>query len=106
MTRISTCEYVKRDGVCGRTCYDGRCWQHKTRMSHRPCHNGCGRGTLSQSGYCRTCADNNGGLQATVTKQIYRGRKKLEAEWDAYIVECMKSADSVLDLSGEVPPAV
>ena len=24
-------------------------------------------------------------------------RKKLEAEWDAYIDECMKSADLVLD---------
>ena len=26
-------------------------------------------------------------------------RKKLEAEWDAYIDECMQSADLVVDLS-------
>ena len=32
-------------------------------------------------------------------KQRLRCRKKLEAEWNVYIDECMKSADMVLDLS-------
>ena len=36
-------------------------------------------------------------------KQRLRCRKKLEAEWDAYIDECMKSADAVLDLTNATP---
>ena len=32
-------------------------------------------------------------------------RERLEAEWDAYIDECMKSADMVLDLTNSAPPS-
>ena len=38
-------------------------------------------------------------------KQRLRCRKKLEAEWDAYIDELAKSADLIIDLTDPAPPS-
>ena len=84
--RLGPCEYVKRDGLCGRNCFDGRCFQHKHSTNHVPCLT-CGQATRSQCRYCRKCSEGTAGVQGTVMKQRLRCRKKLEAEWDAYIDE-------------------
>ena len=87
-TKLTQCTYVKRDGLCTRQCYDGRCWQHKHRESHKPCQE-CGHGTRSLSEYCRLCAPNVGGLQVTVMKRLLRERKRYDAALDACVDELL-----------------
>ena len=119
-SELSECTYMRRDGhVCAHRCYGGRCKKHKHSTSHTLCRNGCGRGTLSVTEYCNRCEPCQSGMQGFILQRMRREakmqrgdqadaeakRKKLEAEWDAYIDECMKSADLVLDLTDTAPPS-
>ena len=45
------CDYMGREGPCGRGCYGGRCFKHRHKTSMKPCVK-CGRGTTSITGYC------------------------------------------------------
>ena len=47
----TNCDYVGREGPCGRGCYGGRCFKHRYKTSMKPCVK-CGRGTTSITGYC------------------------------------------------------
>ena len=114
------CTYVKRTGKrCPNQGYNGRCHSHKRSTSHTLCRHGCGRGTLSVTKYCNKCEPCQSGMQGFILQRMRREakqaqgdldgaktkRERLEAEWDAYIDECMKSADMVLDLTNSAPPS-
>ena len=59
------CDYVGREGPCGRGCYAGRCFKHRHKTSMKPCIK-CGRGTASVTGYChKNCT----------FKQVYTANK-------------------------------
>ena len=60
--------------------------------------------------YCNKCEPCQSGMQGFILQRMRRDakqrgdpdktktkRERLEAEWDAYIDECIKSADLVLD---------
>ena len=47
----TNCDYVGREGPCGRGCYGGRCFKHRYKTSMKPCVK-CGRGITSITGYC------------------------------------------------------
>ena len=105
------CTYVKRTGCrCPNQGYNGRCHSHKKSTSHTLCRHGCGRGTLSVTEYCNKCEPCQSGMQGFILQRMRRDakqrgdpdetktkRERLEAEWDAYIDECIKSVDLVLD---------
>ena len=109
-TGVQQCTYIKRAGSrCTNLGYNCRCHFHKNSTSHSLCHNGCGRGTLSITGYCKQCDElqdyylqrrrQQAKLQRGDQADAEAKQKKLEAEWDAYIDECIKSADLVIDLT-------
>ena len=90
---FTQCTYIMRNGPCTKRGYGGRCHHHKSKTSHVACLSGCGRNTISQTGFCNKC----GWHQETVSHRMLAHQRKQVAEWDAYIDECMKSADLVLD---------
>jgi hypothetical protein len=71
------CDYMGREGSCGRNCYGGRCFQHRAKASLTPCIC-CGRGTGSLTGYCRKVCG---------FKQVYNSNKlkRLRDEMADYI---------------------
>ena len=117
----SQCTYFRRDGQCTKRGYGGRCHAHKNSPSHVPCRSGCGRYTLSKTRYCNKCGPGVNGHQQVVALQMRKDqlkydaeldsvieqrlqcRKKLEAEWDAYIDEI--ACDFNSDLSNPAPPS-
>ena len=101
----SQCTYFRRDGPCTQRGFGGRCHAHKNSPSHVPCRSGCGRYTLSKTRYCNKCGPGVNGHQQVVALQMRKKQLQCEAEWDAYIDECMKSADMVLDLTNPAPPS-
>ena len=106
-SELSECTYVTREGVvCAHRCYGQRCKKHKRSTSHTLCRNGCGRGTLSVTAFCNKCEPGQSGLQGFILQRMRRNaklhpveaeptttaelqRKKQEAEWDAYIDDCV-----------------
>ena len=90
---FTQCTYIMRNGPCTKRGYGGRCHHHKSKTSHVACLSGCGRNTISQTGYCNKC----GWHQEAVSHRMLAHQRKQAAEWDAYIDECMKSADLVID---------
>ena len=77
----TTCDYVKRAGVCGKRCFGGRCNIHRKRVAQTLCLKQCGRGTRSRTGYCKHCgwAQNDHGHRM----------KKKERAMDALIDELL-----------------
>ena len=61
----TSCDYMGREGTCGRGCYAGRCFKHRSKTSMKPCVK-CGRGTASVTGYCR---------KNCTFKQVYTANK-------------------------------
>ncbi len=51
----TVCEYVGRNGYCGKRCFGGRCNIHRKRETLALCLEECGRGTASITGYCNQC---------------------------------------------------
>ena len=77
--------------------HEARFWRQLPRAqelpSHVPCRSGCGRYTLSKTRYCNKCGPGVNGHQQVVALQMRKKQLQCEAEWDAYIDKCMKSAD-------------
>jgi hypothetical protein len=91
------CEYISRNGVCGRRCYGGRCFSHRTRKSHTWCLKDCGRATQSRTGYCSHCgwSQNDHGHKL----------KRQEREMEAYVDEVLSwDWDQYRRASGGPPP--
>ena len=85
----TNCDYVGREGPCGRGCYGGRCFKHRYKTSMKPCVK-CGRGTASVTGYCRkNCS----------FKQVYTANKaKRERDYvDALNRQKRKEMDAYID---------
>ena len=77
----TVCEYIGRNGYCGKRCFGGRCNIHRKKDTLALCLEGCGRGTASNTGYCNQC----GYKQMTVWRQ-----RKIESQrLDAYIDELL-----------------
>jgi hypothetical protein len=76
----TNCDYVGREGPCGRGCYAGRCFKHRSKTSMAPCVK-CGRGTSSITGYCRK---NCTFKQAYHVNKMKRERDEKDAQmkWD------------------------
>ena len=62
----TTCEYIGRNGHCGKRCFGGRCNIHRKKETLALCLEGCGRGTASKTGYCARC----GYKQMTVWRKM------------------------------------
>ena len=77
----TSCDYISRTGVCGRRCYGGRCFAHRTRKSHTWCLKDCGRATQSLTGYCAHC----GWTQNDAGQKL----RRLKREMDGYIDELL-----------------
>ena len=78
-----TCEYIGRAGVCGRGCYEGRCYIHRKSVSHEPCRAGCGNFTKSRTHYCNRCGNGVGGHQKAELQLLKRHDKKDAAAMEA-----------------------
>ena len=64
---MSTCDYNKRTGRCGRRCFGDRCNLHKGKESQRKCPAiGCTLYTVSKTGYCNKCGPGVNGYQQSV----------------------------------------
>ena len=107
------CTYLKRAGTrCPNLGYNSRFHKHST--SHTLCQTDVAEGH-SVSNKCEPC---DKGMQGYLLRRMRRQAKqqhaeeavlrlqqrKRDAEWDAYIDELVKSADGILDLSGDHPP--
>ncbi len=84
----TNCDYMGREGPCGRGCYGGRCFKHRGKTRMTPCVK-CGRGTASITGYCRK---NCTFKQVHTANKMKRERdekdaqmKRDRADMDAYI---------------------
>ena len=77
----TTCEYIGRNGHCGKRCFGGRCNIHRKKETLALCLEGCGRGTASKTGYCARC----GYKQMTVWREL----KNESLAMDAYIDEIL-----------------
>ena len=94
----TTCEYIGRNGYCGKRCFGGRCNIHRKKETLALCLEGCGRGTASKTGYCARC----GYKQMTV----WRRMKNESLAMDAQAQRERNEIDAAIDeiLSWDWPP--
>ena len=72
----TTCEYIGRNGHCGKRCFGGRCNIHRKKETLALCLEGCGRGTASKTGYCARC----GYKQMTVWRKMKNETLAMDAQ--------------------------
>ena len=82
---FTQCTYITRNGPCTKRGYGGRCHHHKRKTSHTACLSGCGRYTVSQTGYCNKC----GWHQEAVSHRMRAHQRKYDAELDAMVEELL-----------------
>ena len=72
----TVCEYIGRNGYCGKRCFGGRCNIHRKKDTLALCLEGCGRGTASKTGYCARC----GYKQMTVWRKMKNETLAMDAQ--------------------------
>lgn len=93
----TTCDFERIDGdLCGRRCYDGRCFAHKKAVSYKRCSQGCGRGTRSITGICCHC----GSLAISRRACMKRAADAMDA-YVADLIENWQVPPTIISNAGE-----
>ena len=95
----TTCEYIGRNGYCGKRCFGGRCNIHRKKETLALCLEGCGRGTASKTGYCARC----GYKQMTVWRKMKNETIDMDAQTQRDRDEMNAFIDSLLSLDWTAP---
>ena len=91
-TPYTTCEYIGRNGHCGKRCFGGRCNIHRKKETLALCLEGCGRGTASKTGYCARC----GYKQMTVWRKMKNESLAMDAQAQRERNEIDAAIDEIL----------
>ena len=91
-TPYTTCEYIGRNGYCGKRCFGGRCNIHRKKETLALCLEGCGRGTASTTGYCARC----GYKQMTVWRKMKNESLAMDAQTQRERTEMNEYIDEIL----------
>ena len=91
-TPYTTCEYIGRNGHCGKRCFGGRCNIHRKKETLALCLEGCGRGTASKTGYCARC----GYKQMTVWRKMKNESLAMDAQAQRERNEIDEAIDDIL----------